>query len=1078
MLLTVDIESLRTRKLKKQVGQKTFTRGCQYYASGRVVETKREDDNWISGTVTGSARDNYAVRIFLSSKDATIVKSECSCPYKHGLCKHKVALALAALADPTLRGAESAGWGRILDDAEEVAQEFLTGNDEAEDRLVIRLDLPLTPDDVMRVRLLRSTFSKRGRGTERPIAGVQVREALFQNPNVLGFKRSDETIAARIAGLLEDDDDDPNLLVADNGNLDMFLRAASRVQEVFLADTDRRLQIKLEAVRPRVRVDSLKNQGLSLKVQIIVNGKRKTLDKRTRVAGEPTASWLFDGDNTLLPIAGGAGTGTITYGLSRRQARMPLREVPTFLERGLKRMREIIKVEADPGVLPDIQAPEPLLILGEDGEHLKVQLSFRYGDPVELQVMSSSAPEVLRAPEGQEPMFVMRDLETEKRLLDLARLEGLPLTDGPGTVLLDTPSGLAFLEEHLPRLENEWVVLGRERLLRFRTKHVIPRLQGRIRTGLDWFDVAIEVGVEDSRYGLDALLQLYQNKKRYLTMETGELALLPDSWVTHHLQMAMEVPQLLMSGGIGRVPRYHAPVLDALIGDSQYIDSDDEWKKLSARLRKYAGVSEEPLPEGLRAELRPYQRQGYDWLAFLRDFGFHGILADDMGLGKTLQALTWLLAEHKSQKGEAADGGSEMKPPRAENPSLVVCPTSVASNWVAEAAKFTPGLKVIKLTGANRDKVYDQIKNADVVVTTYAILRLDLARLQRRTWHALILDEAQNIKNPESQTAIAAKKIKSKHRFALTGTPLENSLLELWSVFDFLMPDFLDQKSMFKSRYVRSGAETPEDIAGLRVKIRPFMLRRIKSEVAQDLPSKTEQTFKIPLAPEQQELYDKVRAMQKKKLYDAIAEKGMGGSTVAILDALLKLRQVACHPRLVDLEMAQGITASSKHEVLHELIEEAVQEGHRALIFSQFTSHLAILKEWLDEQQIGYFYLDGRTRNRQELIDAYNGPDGPPLFLISLKAGGTGLNLASADYVIHMDPWWNPAVENQATDRAHRIGQTKPVFVYRLVAENTVEEKVVELQEKKKELFNSVVSAEGFTSTALTMDDLKAIFDD
>ena len=277
MVLTVDIESLRTRKLKKQVGQKTFTRGCQYFASGRVVDTKREDDNWISGTVTGSARDNYQVRIFLSSKDATLVRSECSCPYKHGICKHKVALALAALADPTLRGAESAGWGRILDDAEEVSQEFQSGNDEAEDRLVIRLELPLTPDDVMGVRLFRSTFSKRGRGAERPIAGAQVRDALFQNPTSLGFKRSDETIAARIAGLLEDDEEDPNLLVADNGNLDMFLRAASRVQEVFLADTDRRLQIKLEPVRPRVRVDSLKNQGLSLKVQIIVNGKRKTL---------------------------------------------------------------------------------------------------------------------------------------------------------------------------------------------------------------------------------------------------------------------------------------------------------------------------------------------------------------------------------------------------------------------------------------------------------------------------------------------------------------------------------------------------------------------------------------------------------------------------------------------------------------------------------------------------------------------------------------------------------------------------------------------------------------------------------
>ncbi len=1061
-MLTVDIESLRTRRLRKQVGQKTFTRGCQYFASGRVIEARRDDEGWVTGVVTGSARDNYQVRILLSSKDASLVKSDCTCPQKHGICKHKVAMALAALADPTLRGAETGGWGRILDDAEEVCQEYGVVNEDAEDRLVVRVELPLTPEDVMRVRLFRSTFTKRGRGTERPIAGAQLKDALFHNPNALGFKRSDETTAARIAGLLEEDEDDPNELVAEGGNLDMFIRAASRVQEVYLGDSDRKLQIKLDPVKPRVRVDSLKNQGLSLKVQIVVNGKRKTLDKRTRIAGEPNASWLFDGDNGLMPVAGGPGTGMITYGLSRRQARLPLREVPTFLERGLNRMREIVKVEADPGVLPEIQAPEPLLILGEDGENLKVQLSFRYGEPVELQVMSEAMGEVLRAPEGHEPPFVMRDLEMERRLIALAKQEGLNI-DGPGTVLLNTPTALGFLEENLPKLESDWIVLGRERLMRFKTRQVTPRLQGRIKTALDWFEVAIELGVEGSRYGLDALLQLYQNKRRYLTLESGALAILPDAWVTHHLQVAMEMPQILLTGGIGRIPRYHAPVLDALVGESTHIEGDEEWRRLSARLRSYSGVGSEPVPPGVAAELRPYQKQGFDWLCFMRDFGFHGVLADDMGLGKTLQALTWLTAEHCEHK--------------AENPSLVVCPTSVASNWLAEARRFTPGLKVVLLTGANRDKLYDQVKNADLVVTTYAILRLDLTRLQRRTWHALILDEAQNIKNPESQTALAAKKLKSKHRLGLTGTPLENNLLELWSVFDFLMPGFLDQKATFKSRYVRLGSETPEDIGGLRIKIRPFMLRRVKGEVARDLPPKTEQVFRIPLAPEQQEVYDKVRAMTKQRLYDAIAQHGVKGSTVALLDALLKLRQVACHPKLVDLEVAQGVEASSKHEVLHELIEEAVSENHKALIFSQFTSHLAILREWLDAQGIGYFYLDGKTRNRQDLIDAFNGPDGPPLFLISLKAGGTGLNLTAADYVIHMDPWWNPAVEAQATDRAHRIGQTKPVFVYKLVAENTVEEKVIELQEKKKQLFDSVVDGEALGG-GMSLEDIRAIFDD
>lgn len=1029
-----------------------------------MTDTRREEDNSISGTVLGSSRENYAVRISLSPKDGTIQRSECSCPYKHGICKHKVALALVALSVPTLRGAESAGWGRILDEAEEIVQEYATTGEEAEDRLVIRLILPLRPDDVMRVRLLRSTFSKRGRGAERPINASLVREALYQNPQVLGFKRSDETIAARIAGLLDEDEDDPTLLIADNSTLDMFLRAASRVQEVFLGDTDQRLQIKLEPVRPRVRIDSLKNQGLSLKVQIITNGKRKTIEKNACIAGEPNASWLYDGESSLMPMAGSAAVGLITYGISRRPVRMPLSEVPTFLERGLKRMRDIIKVEADPGVLPEEQKPEGILTLNEDGENLKVQLRFSYGDINEFQVIGSAQPTVLRAPEGHEPLFVMRDLEEERRLLDMARASGLPVGDAPGTFLLDTSEALGFLEEQLHTLEHDWLILDKERLQRFRTKTVVPHLVGRIQSTLDSFNVSLSIAIDDSTFGLDALLQLYQNKRRYILLQSGSLALLPDEWVTHHLQMAMELPHLLMSGGIGQVRRYHAPILDALVGETAVLDADDEWKALSARLRKYDGLSSEPIPKALNATLRDYQKRGYDWLCFLRDFGYHGILADDMGLGKTLQALTFITAEYENQN--------------AEHPTLVVCPTSVVANWVAEAAKFSPSLKVAKLTGTNREKVYDQLRHSHLVVTTYAILRLDLARLQRRTWHALILDEAQNIKNPESQTAIAAKKLKAKHRIALSGTPLENSLLELWSVFDFLMPDFLDTKASFKARYVRSGAETPEDIAGLRIKIRPFMLRRLKSEVATELPPKTEQTIRIPLAAEQQELYDKVRAMTRQKVFDSIASKGMGGSTHTILEALLKLRQVACHPSLVDNELSGGITSSSKHEVLHELIQGAVTEGHRALIFSQFTNHLGILRKWLDENDIGYFYLDGRTRNRQDLVNAFNSPDGPPLFLISLRAGGTGLNLATADYVIHMDPWWNPAVEQQATDRAYRIGQQNPVFVYRLVAENTVEEKVIELQDKKRELFESVVSADGVQSSGLTLDDIKSIFED
>ncbi|MCA9513661.1 MAG: SNF2 helicase associated domain-containing protein, partial [Myxococcales bacterium] len=627
MVLAVDIESLRTRKLRKQVGQKTFTRGCQYFASGRVVEARRDGDD-VVGVVTGSGREDYQVRIQVA-KDGSIIRSECSCPYKHGNCKHRVALTLAALADPTLRQAESAGWGRILDEAEEVAAEY-AGVEDAEERLVVRVDLPLNPDDVLTARLYKARQGKRGKSSEKPITAAQLKDALSAENDVLGLKRPEEATAARLAGLLEADDEDANAVIATNGNLDIFLRALSRLTEVYLGDSDRKLVIRLEPVRPRVRVDSLKNQGLSLKIQIVLNGKRRTLDKRARVAGEPYAFWIFDGEQAIMPMAGGPGIGVIVYGLSRKQARMPLREVPTFLERGLRRMRELIRVEADPGVLPDVTAPEPLLILGEDGESLKVQLSFRYGDPVELQVMSDSAPEVLRAPEGHEPLFVMRDLEAEKRALEAAAEAGLPVNGSPGTFLLDTPAALAFLEDHLEDLASTWIVLGRERLLRFRTKHLTPRLEGTIKTGTDWFDVNLEVVVDKSRYGLDALLQLYQSKRRYLTLDDGTLAILPDEWVTHHLKVAMELLELLLKGGIGRVPRYHVPVLDALVGDNP-VKGDAEWERLSARIRNFAGLSDTPLPKGLDGDLRHYQKHGYDWLTFLAEAGFNGILADDMG---------------------------------------------------------------------------------------------------------------------------------------------------------------------------------------------------------------------------------------------------------------------------------------------------------------------------------------------------------------------------------------------------------------------------------------------------------------
>ncbi|MEC9071740.1 MAG: SNF2 helicase associated domain-containing protein, partial [Myxococcota bacterium] len=551
-------------------------------------------------------------RIRLSRKDGRLIEAECTCPQEHGYCKHMVALALTALADPTLRSAESAGWGRILDHAADVASEFGDVSDN-NDRLAVRLGLPLNPDDAVRVRLFKCRVES-GLEMVRAFSADEVKRALFEDSDVLGLKRPNDVIAARMAGLLEPYDEEE--LLADESNLDLLLRALSRVEHVFMGNSDKRLNIRLEAVRPRVRADALKNGGLSLKIQVIINGKRRTLDKRCRVMGSPLSTWLFDGDSSLMPIVGGPGAGPIIYGLSRRQARMPVQEVPTFLARGLVRMRELIRVEAEQGVLPAVGEVEPILILGEDGESLKVQLSFRYGEEVELQVFSEASPSVLTAPEGHDPPYVIRDREAEREAMEACRRAGLPVKEDATTVLLDTSDGLSFLEEYLEPLGETWTVLGKERLQRFKTRLAVPVLKGTIRSTVDAFEVNLQVVVSDSTFGLDALLQLYQSGKRYITLDDGSLALVPDEWVTHHLQVAMELPHLLVAGGIGLVPRFYAPVLDALIGDAE-LEVDEEWARLSDRLRNFDGLNSEPLPKGLQAELRPYQKHGYDWLCFL-----------------------------------------------------------------------------------------------------------------------------------------------------------------------------------------------------------------------------------------------------------------------------------------------------------------------------------------------------------------------------------------------------------------------------------------------------------------------------
>ncbi|AHE67480.1 superfamily II DNA/RNA helicase, SNF2 family [Legionella oakridgensis ATCC 33761 = DSM 21215] len=473
-------------------------------------------------------------------------------------------------------------------------------------------------------------------------------------------------------------------------------------------------------------------------------------------------------------------------------------------------------------------------------------------------------------------------------------------------------------------------------------------------------------------------------------------------------------------------------------------------------------LPEAAVPKGLKTQLRDYQQQGLDWLRCLSQYQFGGVLADDMGLGKTVQTLA--LLQHEKEQGNL------------KSASLILAPTSLMGNWFAEAKRFTPDLKVLIFHGTERHR--DEFNDYDLIISTYGLVQRDKKRFLNYAFNYLILDEAQFIKNARTKTTQIVQQLQATHRLCLTGTPVENHLGELWSLFNFLMPGFLGGarqfKQIFKTPIEKYGDQEKKEL--LTHRIQPFLLRRTKNEVASELPPKTMMTRTIELTGSQRDLYEAIRLSMEKKVRDAIAQQGLGKSHIVLLDALLKLRQICCDPRLLSLpqaEMAYG--TSAKLEALMELLENLMEERRSVLVFSQFTSMLKLIEKELQERQFEYLKLTGDTRNRAEVVQDFQ--EGKvAIFLISLKAGGTGLNLTRADTVIHYDPWWNPAVEEQATDRSHRIGQENPVFVYKLIAEGTVEEAILRMQEKKRALVTGILSMQESGKLVLTEEEIAAFF--
>jgi SNF2 family DNA or RNA helicase len=683
---------------------------------------------------------------------------------------------------------------------------------------------------------------------------------------------------------------------------------------------------------------------------------------------------------------------------------------------------------------------------------MDVRLAFAYEDTI---VDAGSTGGIVSQPDRRR--IVARDIVAEREAL--ARLEQAGAraeydANEGGTIYRVGRDRAARLAIELAAAG--WRVSMDDRALRHAGATTVS-----VRSGVDWFDLDADVDFDGLRVGLPALLAALRRGDRTVALPDGSLGVLPDEWLARYGRLA------LVGAGTDEGVRFakgQAALLDALLAAIPSVQVDERFEHARAALRRFDGVRPIDAPAGFRGELREYQREGLGWLEMLRDVGLGGVLADDMGLGKTVQVLALLERRRQEKAG----------------PSLVVVPASIVFNWVQEAARFAPELRVHVHHGAGRHAASSAIADADLVVTTYGTLRRDAIEFRDTEWEYVGLDEAQAVKTAGTATAKSARLLRARHRLAVTGTPVENRLDELWSLFEFLNPGMLGASTAFR-RLTGDGAsvmagEADDDGDGIDLiarAVRPYILRRTKGQVARELPERVEQTVWVDLAPDERKAYDELRDHYRASLLGRVATEGLAKSKIHVLEALLRLRQAACHPGLIDRERS-GET-SGKLEVLLTRLAETTAEGHKTLVFSQFTTLLGIVRERLDTAGVKYEYLDGRTRDRQQRVERFQGDPEVTVFLVSLKAGGVGLNLTAADYVFILDPWWNPAVEAQAIDRAHRIGQANHVFAYRLLTTGTVEEKIAELQRSKRDLADLILQADAGLLRNLKQEDLEIL---
>jgi len=1068
---------LHLSSVQEASSEPVYRRGVQYYRRKKVLKYEESEDGAdIVALVIGSEPQPYKVEVKIDD-DHNFVAT-CSCPYFEEVCKHSVAVLLTNIArtqpgvrfdlqDSDRRNGPQEKVPKAKDFLDDPSEEGVTPDETKNFEIgILVLEKPLAlilgvlPDEVKgKVNILK--------------VPPQILDTMEPESRVWKMTKYLTTLPQTTKGTAGGH----RIPRFDEGTVIGHLSLCAKVIN---ATDGNEIKFSEKPLTPQAVLSETENGELCFKLE--------GLDEAGNLVDNPVffmgqQSWIL-AENVFYPIELGALHKLFQYFDSYGEMTIKLELVPKFLsELPVLRKRMSVRLDETSAPFPIAITEPPKVVIGlnekkgaavmnaDNESALEVALGFGYGNLVLPSRDETSAVESEKytrtISESGQSVWVKRLWEEESQVrLFLTNL-------GPERSVVDR-----FFFEGEPALEtlfylsseqcSDWEIAGWDNLKKYRVRRKPLDVKAFLSLKKDSFkfDCDLRCTSNEEPVGLERVLPCLFRNKTFLELDGGEFVRIPTATL-------LSLMKAIGQGADSARPLYQAlSVLHALDTHEIEVECDEGFENFIHKIHHFQELEPLKIPEDFKGELRLYQKEGCNWLAFLREYGLSGILADDMGLGKTIQALALLLSHYKNGKGDK----------RA--PSLVVAPTSVVYNWKSEAKKFTPGLSTALFLGRDRNEILvkllkDTGKKPDVIFTTYGIIRRDWEELKKIQFEFLILDEAQNIKNPESVGAIATKSLNAFHRLALSGTPVENRLKELWSLFDFLMPDFLGQYKDFNDTFERP-IELGVDGAGqkLRKIVHPFILRRLKSQVEKDLPERTDIIHLCEFDEEQRSLYLDVLDECRQKVFQEIKSRGIKRSQISVLAALLRLRQVCCDPRLLKNRENENKIASAKLETLLHMIEEIVDEGHKILVFSQFVEMLTLVRKEFEVKGLPYEYIDGQTpaKERLDRVNKFNADPDIPVFLISLKAGGTGLNLTGADYVIHYDPWWNPAVENQATDRAHRIGQTRHVFNYKLITRGTVEEKILGLQQKKKELAELVIGGDENVAKELTQEDLEFLF--